>query len=110
MSEAFETACELLRDASQREVARAARRIISAARFGEHDPIQLRAAALAGCRNWLKPISAPFSARRDPLTGALAKIHDCGEPMAWRFHISPTRAVNHWSPPFLWEAPPCPMH
>lgn len=60
MSEALETACELLRDAGEREVARATRRIISAARSGEHDPIQLRAAALAGCRNWLKPTSAPF--------------------------------------------------
>lgn len=52
MSEAFEAACELLRDTGQPLVAREviARRIISAARFGERDPLRLRAAALAGSR------------------------------------------------------------
>jgi len=50
MTEAFETACQALDDASQSEVAREriAQRIITAAKFGERDPVRLRAAALAG--------------------------------------------------------------
>jgi hypothetical protein len=52
MSDAFEAACELLRETGRPDVAREviARRIISAARFGERDPARLRAAALAGRR------------------------------------------------------------
>ena len=50
MSEALETACELLPDASQNEVVREvlARRIIAAASVGERDPVRLRTAALPG--------------------------------------------------------------
>jgi hypothetical protein len=48
MSDAFEAACELLRETGQPEVAREviARRIIAAARFGERDAVRLREAAL----------------------------------------------------------------
>jgi hypothetical protein len=48
MSEAFEAACQL-HTAGQHEMVRevVARRIIIAARFGERDPVRLRAAALA---------------------------------------------------------------
>jgi hypothetical protein len=48
MSEALEAACKELRDAGQRDVVReiVARRIITAARFGELDPARLREAAL----------------------------------------------------------------
>jgi hypothetical protein len=48
ISEAFEAACRL-HNADQHEVAREviARRIIIAARFGERDPVRLRAAAFA---------------------------------------------------------------
>jgi hypothetical protein len=50
MSEAFEAACDVLRDAGPPEVVREiiAGRIIAAARFGERDPAHLRVAALAG--------------------------------------------------------------
>jgi hypothetical protein len=49
MSEAFEAACEVLRDAGPPEVVREmiAGQIIGAARFGERDPAHLRIAALA---------------------------------------------------------------
>ena len=50
MSEAFEAACNELhrtgRAAPMREVI--AGRIVAAARFGERDPVRLRAAALVG--------------------------------------------------------------
>ena len=48
MSEAFEAALKELQDAGQPEVVREAiaLRIIAAARFGERDPVRLRAAAL----------------------------------------------------------------
>ena len=48
MGEALETVCKDLRPAGQTEAVREiiARRIIAAARFGEHDPIRLRASAL----------------------------------------------------------------
>ena len=50
MTEAFEVACEVIHDVGQPKVAREviAGRIIAAARFGERDPVRLRAAALAG--------------------------------------------------------------
>lgn len=50
MSEAFEAACEVLHDVGKTEGVREiiAGRIIAAARFGERDPVCLRAAALAG--------------------------------------------------------------
>lgn len=50
MSEALETACELLPGVSENEVVREAiaRRIIAAASVGERDPVRLRSAALAG--------------------------------------------------------------
>jgi hypothetical protein len=49
MSEAFETACEVLYEAGQPELVREviAKRIIAAATTGERDPVRLRAAALA---------------------------------------------------------------
>ena len=49
MSEAFDAVCEVLHDVDQPEVVReiVARRIITAARFGERDPVRLRVAALA---------------------------------------------------------------
>jgi hypothetical protein len=49
MSEAFEAACKELDESGQPRVAREviAGRIIAAARAGEHDPVRLRAAALA---------------------------------------------------------------
>jgi hypothetical protein len=48
MSEAFEAALKDLQDTGQPEVVREAiaLRIIAAARFGERDPVRLRAAAL----------------------------------------------------------------
>ncbi len=48
MSEAFEAALKELQDTGQPEVVREAiaLRIIAAARFGERDPVRLRAAAL----------------------------------------------------------------
>ena len=48
MSGAFEAALKELQDAGQPEVVREAiaLRIIAAARFGERDPVRLRAAAL----------------------------------------------------------------
>jgi hypothetical protein len=48
MSEALEAVCKDLRPAGQTEAVReiVARRIIAAARSGEHDPVRLRAAAL----------------------------------------------------------------
>jgi precorrin-4 methylase len=48
MSDAFEAACELLRETGQPEVAREviATRIIAAARSGERDAVRLREAAL----------------------------------------------------------------
>jgi hypothetical protein len=50
MSEAFDAACEVLHDVSKTEGVREiiAGRIVAAARFGERDPVCLRAAALAG--------------------------------------------------------------
>ncbi len=55
MSEAFEAACGALHDADKPQVVRelVARRIIAAARFGERDPVRLRAAALADDRRGL---------------------------------------------------------
>jgi hypothetical protein len=49
MSEAFEAACEVLREVGQPEAVREviAKRIIVAATTGERDPVRLRAAALA---------------------------------------------------------------
>jgi hypothetical protein len=49
MSEAFEAACEVFRDARQPEVVREmiAKRIIAAATTGDRDSLRLRAAALA---------------------------------------------------------------
>ena len=49
MSEAFDAACNELNEAGQPKAAREviAARIIAAARAGEHDPVRLRAAALA---------------------------------------------------------------
>jgi hypothetical protein len=50
MSEAFEAACNELHRAGHAAVMREviAGRIVAAARFGERDPVRLRAAALAG--------------------------------------------------------------
>ena len=50
MGEAFDAACEELRDVGQLQMVRKllAQRIISAARKGELDPVHLRAAALNG--------------------------------------------------------------
>jgi len=52
MSEAFEAACKILRDAGQPQVVREAiaGRIIAAASIGERDPARLQAAALVGAR------------------------------------------------------------
>ena len=49
MTEAFDVACEKLRDTDQPEVAREviAGRIVAAARLGERDPARLLEAALA---------------------------------------------------------------
>jgi hypothetical protein len=48
MSHAFDDVCKDLTDTGQPQIAREiiARRIIAAARFGEHDPVRLREAAL----------------------------------------------------------------
>jgi hypothetical protein len=53
MSEVFEAACEVLRDAGPPEVVCeiVAGRIIAAARFGQRDQAHLRVAALAGTRS-----------------------------------------------------------
>jgi len=50
MAEAFEAACQALHDTGRAEGVREhiARRIITAAKFGECDPDRLRAAALVG--------------------------------------------------------------
>ncbi len=50
MTAAFEDACKALHDTDLSEGMREhiARRIITAAKFGERDPVSLRAAALAG--------------------------------------------------------------
>ncbi len=50
MSEAFEAACNELHCAGHAAVMREviAGRIVAAARFGERDPVRLRAAALVG--------------------------------------------------------------
>jgi hypothetical protein len=50
MAEAFDVACEELRDVGHLQLMRKllAQRIIAAARKGELDPVRLRAAALSG--------------------------------------------------------------
>jgi hypothetical protein len=50
MAEALDAACSALHEAGRSDALRdlAARRIITAAKFGERDPVRLRAAALAG--------------------------------------------------------------
>jgi len=52
MGEAFEAACEALRDGGELQILREAiaGRIIAAASVGERDPVRLRAAALAGVK------------------------------------------------------------
>jgi hypothetical protein len=50
MAEAFDAVCKALHEAGRSDALRnlAIRRIITAAKFGERDPVRLRAAALAG--------------------------------------------------------------
>jgi hypothetical protein len=67
MSDALETACKLLPDASQNEVVReiVARRIIAAASVGERDPVRLRAAALPGrYAKWVEASDVSYSRQK----------------------------------------------
>jgi hypothetical protein len=63
MSEAFEAACKVLRDAGKHEAVREviAGRIIAAASIGERDPVRLRAAALAGRQAKLVEVSSAIA-------------------------------------------------
>ena len=67
MAEALEAACKTLHDTHLSEAAREdiARRIIAAARFGERDPVRLRAAALGWpVKQDQPPFIAEATARR----------------------------------------------
>jgi hypothetical protein len=74
MGEALEAACKVSHDADQPEAMREiiARRIIAAARFGERDPVRLRAAALAvGWKRLTVPPPGSASAHNNQASSTL---------------------------------------